>query len=232
MHALVSIHDVMPHTLDKVTMILQRLPETCRNRTLLLVVPGLNWSSGQVAQLKHWQEEGYILAGHGWLHRSRNISGLYHQLHSLLVSRKAAEHLALKEQEIADLLFDCHHWFTQNGLKAPNLYVPPAWAMGRISKALLKTTPFRFFENSMGLYDSETDQNITLPLVGFEADTLFRKYALLLWNKLNKKLSSINRPLRISLHPNDYSLHLSDAIDSYLAEVESVVNYYKVVTVT
>lgn len=228
MHALVSIHDVMPDTLSRVRNLLEAMSHLPSNAVTLLVVPGLNWQPEQVQELKQLQASGYILAGHGWFHQTRDIKGLYHTLHSALISRQAAEHLSLSAQEIETLISDCHRWFLSHDLSAPDFYVPPAWAMGAISKNALAALPFRYFENTAGLFDSRTGRQINLPLAGFEADNLFRASSLTVWNALNKVSSSHKRPLRLSIHPYDPELRLKNALMRMLNTVTEAVDYRSV----
>lgn len=58
-----------------------------------------------------------------------------------------------------------------------------------------------------------------LPLVGFEADTNLRKLSLILSNSINLAFSSEQRPLRISIHPDDYELLLAKDIKRFLKRV-------------
>ena len=225
MQALLSVHDVMPATLDRTAAILERLPAACRRGTLLLVVPGLPWRDEQVARLRRWQAEGLRLAGHGWHHEAGAIRGLYHRLHSLLLSRRAAEHLALGPGEIAELLARCHAWFAGQDLEPPDYYVPPAWAMGRADPGILRDSPFRWFETTAGLYDSEAGRFLRLPLAGFEADTRARRLFLQAWNGLNRRLASPRRPLRLAIHPDDWSLHLASQLEAFLAAVDKAADY-------
>jgi predicted deacetylase len=94
-------------------------------------------------------------------------------------------------------------------LPAPSLYVPPAWAMGRISRAGLRKLPFRYYETISGVYDAQADRFIRLPLLGFEADTRIRATALKLSNVLNRRLANAHRELRFAIHPTDFELYLA-----------------------
>ena len=219
MKAIISMHDVMPHTLTKVHEFIDLFSPLDASSITLLVVPGLHWSGQQLDQLHSWQAQGFILAGHGWLHETREINTVYHRLHSAIISRKAAEHLSLKTEEICQLLENCYQWFIQHDFARPDLYVPPAWAMGVITPEQLQKAPFRYFENTSGLYDSKTNTHKNLPLIGFEADTIFRQTSLKIWNRMNMAVSSDKRPLRISLHPYDLDLRLANSIQHYLDRV-------------
>lgn len=213
MHAIISIHDVMPHTFSKVQYIIKHLLQKSKINLTLLIVPGYDWEERHIIKLRQLQDSGIILAGHGWCHQTKNISNIYHYLHSALISRNAAEHLSLNETEIFQLIEDCYQWFIDKNLSKPDLYVPPAWALGRISKKKLEQSSFRYFETTTGFIDSKTGQTISLPLVGFEADTTIRKFSLLIFNKINRMLATAKRPLRISIHPDDYDLKLADNIN-------------------
>lgn len=228
MHAIISIHDVMPHTLDRVHELLGKMAHLAPGAITLLVVPGLDWSQGQIQALRELQDAGYKLAGHGWHHKTRAIRTLYHHFHAGLVSRTAAEHLSLETGQISRIMRDCHQWFAGKGLAAPDLYVPPAWAMGDMPKRRLREAPFRYFESTAGLYDSETDRGIMLPLVGFEADTRFRAVTLKSWNTFNSMLGTARRPVRLSIHPNDHTLLLKDSLSQYLGKVKTAVSYASV----
>lgn len=226
MHALISIHDVAPETLDRVQLILDQLPAVCRRNLTLLVIPGKAWSQQDLIRLRHWQEQGYALAGHGWSHRAERISSVYHRLHAWLISRDAAEHLALSRDQIVTLLHRNHEWFVSHGFSPPDFYVPPAWAMGAVTRADLAASPFRYFETGHGLYDARTSSSAWLPLAGFEADTRFRRHALTWWNRLNAFTGSDSHPLRIGIHPFDLELLLGDSMHSYLARV-SITRHYR-----
>ncbi|VUD61869.1 hypothetical protein TDB9533_02913 [Thalassocella blandensis] len=221
MQALVSIHDVSPENFERVSKIIDALPDSCRPNLILLVIPGLQWSRKKIEKLQQLQKSGCILAGHGWVHRCDKIEGVYHKLHSCLVSRNVAEHLALTESQIQQLLDDCYQWFVQHHFTPPQYYVPPAWAMGSISRQALRESPFRYFESSWGIYDAQTDKFTYLPLVGFEADTPTRSLVLSCWNKINEWIGSIKKPLRLSIHPHDPELFLKEKLWQSLNKVES-----------
>jgi hypothetical protein len=228
MHAIISIHDVMPQTLDRVMELLDKMSHLAPENITLLVVPGQDWPNTQIETLKALQHTGYRLAGHGWHHRVKTIRTFYHHLHAGLVSRTAAEHLSLNAREIIQLMHNCYYWFADKGLVAPDLYVPPAWAMGSISRKQLKQTPFRYFESTAGLYDSDTGRQILLPLVGFEADTRLRAATLTCWNAVNRMLGSARRPVRLSIHPGDHHLLLRRSLEHTLGKVTSAVPYQSV----
>ncbi len=220
MHATVSIHDVMPHTLAGIRALAALIPGRQKPKTLLLVVPGVDWSAKQIDELKQLCEDGFPLAGHGWQHRTPYIRSLYHRLHSLFISRQVAEHLSYSRNELNKLLQQNYEWFTQNELPSPETYVPPAWAMGKLKHRDLKTLPFRYYEDTRGLYDSSTDNYRRLPLAGFEADTRLREYFLRPWNSLNRWLASPTRPLRISLHPYDLEYRLDKQLRRFIETIE------------
>lgn len=219
MHALISIHDVAPHTLDNVEAIIRLMPPACRRHLVLLVIPGYPWSTCQIARLRMWQSGGHTLAGHGWRHKAEKINGLYHRIHARVLSRRAAEHLALSRAELRDLLQRNYQWFIEHDLRAPDLYVPPAWAMGALTRQDLAASPFRFFEVTSGLYDTRTGQSRRLPLAGFEADTPWRRSSLRVWNAINVSRASAQRPVRLGLHPHDLELLLSRSVHQYLQRV-------------
>jgi len=212
MKSIVSIHDVMPHTMRNIEDILEKLPVNSCNNVYLLVVPGLAWSSEQLARLKGWQQRGFRIAGHGWTHKISKKTSLYHYLHSFFISRDVAEHLSLTSDEVFRLVEDNYQWFIDNDFKAPELYVPPAWALGNLSYQQLNDLPFRFFEMSTGIYDSQTGLMKKLPLTGYEADRNWRTPILKLWNSANVKMANKGRVLRISIHPYDLTYPLEEDI--------------------
>ena len=59
MKALVSIHDVMPETFNKVLQIIKWLKEKGVPPCALLVVPGKNWNEDMISQLRALTREGY-----------------------------------------------------------------------------------------------------------------------------------------------------------------------------
>ncbi len=225
--ALVSIHDVMPETRTRVTELLRTMPETIPpERIVLLVVPGRDWSGADRDWLRSLQQQGYELAGHGWFHQCAPPRTLYHRLHSLLLSRDAAEHLSLDANAIAELIRANRHWFDQQGLEPPELYVPPAWALGSIPSTGLKTLPFRYYETLTGIHDIERDRFRRLPVIGFEADTPARARMLRLINAIQLRLARWwRRPVRVAIHPHDAELYLARDLRACLDAVEDPLSF-------
>jgi hypothetical protein len=221
--ALVSIHDVMPETLPKVWAIIRFLETRAVFPVTLLVVPGCQWSKNDINQLESLQADGYELAGHGWHHRVKSIASARHRLHGMLISRNEAEHLSLSTRDIADLIAECYSWFHQSGLAAPALYVPPAWAMGRIRKKELKALPFRFYETQTGIYDAARGRMVYLPVTGYMADTHLRVKALKISSLINRYF--FPGPSRIAIHPDDLNLNLSQDLKVHLARVQNFLSY-------
>lgn len=206
--AIFSIHDVMPLTLDATERIAAELADRGIERLTLLVVPDTGWKAAELARLRRLHGLGAALAGHGWRHRIAGIRNLRHWLHSLLLSRDVAEHLALDRQACLSLMRDCFAWFETNGLPSPSLYVPPAWAMGDIQNADLDELPYRQFETLSGIYDCASGRWSRTPMLGFAADTPLRALACRVWNRLNLTIGS--GPLRVCIHPQDPELLLGD----------------------
>lgn len=211
----VSIHDVAPETLGKVQHMLEVLTQWGLNRVMLLVIPGRPWSEGQLNILRGMAAHGHVLAGHGWLHEVTQPKTLYHQLHRALISRNVAEHLSRTEDQVLDLLRENHAWFSQQGLPEPTHYVPPAWALGNISRDRLKELPFETVEVLQGVIESATGVLHRMPLLGYEADTPFRAWFLQQFNRLNTAWARrTGRCIRFSLHPYDFDYLLKDRIEA------------------
>lgn len=229
--ALLSIHDVMPETMPQVAQIIDQLRAASATAITLLVVPGRDWQPDQLDTLRRWQQQDDIeFAGHGWLHECAHIRGWKHRMHSTFVSRNVAEHLALRPHEVGPFIARNFAWFDQQNLVPPALYVPPAWAMGPISREQLCQLPFRFFETEFGVWDGHARHAYQLPVVGYEADTQWRKLAVRTWNKLNILRASSRRPLRISIHPFDYQYLVADDIACHLSMVTHWLHYSQLAT--
>jgi predicted deacetylase len=213
---LVSIHDVMPETLQRVEGLAGRLERSGKAPALLLVVPGRDWSTGQLDRLRQLESRGHALAGHGWHHQIERFGGLYHRLHSALLSRRAAEHLALSPTAIRALIIRCRGWFDQQRLPAPLTYVPPAWAMGSLPRKGLVGLGFRYYETLSGIYDTHTDRMHRIPVIGFEADTRPRAIALRCSNACSAAAARSSGQLRLAIHPRDETLLLSSDLDRWL----------------
>lgn len=223
MKAIVSIHDLMPETMDSVEHIMRWLRRRGVPPVTLLVVPGKAWSPTQIRRLQTLTNLGYRLAAHGWSHYTQP-KRLYHRLHASLISRNVAEHLALDSDGILDLLIRSQDWFEEHDLPTPSFYVPPAWALGAISKRDLAASPYTRIETLKGYYILEGKYSSMpinkrpihfthVPLTGFEADTPFRAKFLNYWNaKQIAKAEKTDIPLRISLHPDDLELRLRSQI--------------------
>jgi predicted deacetylase len=211
---IVSIHDVMPATMGEVRRLLEWLGGMGVSPVTLLVVPGRDWEDAQLAELGQWVAEGCELAGHGWKHETTPRS-VYHRLHAALVSRDVAEHLALDDDGIAELILRCHAWFGDHGFGPPELYVPPAWAMGSISRHRLRTLPFRRFEYLGGVFEAEAGEFRAEPVVGFEADRWWRRMGVELWNRMNlHRARRGHGRVRIGIHPRDRELLMARALET------------------
>lgn len=214
-----SIHDVKPWEMNRLEELVDRCREVAGTRVALLVVPGLEWSPRQVDRLRAWADEGLELAGHGWIHQAVPPRTLHHRLHALLLSRDRAEHLSRRREEVRELVLRGADWFRDRELPTPTLYVPPAWALGALSRQDLEALPYRWYEVLVGFLDAATGRLHPTPLVGYEADTLFRRRALRLTNALARRAAlATGRPLRIGLHPQDLDLHLADDLLGDLAD--------------
>lgn len=215
--AVISIHDVMPRTLPQVQEVFDLLDSRQLHSVMLLVVPGADWNDDDLQQLQSLRQRGCSLAGHGWVHHVEHIKGLAHTLHSKLISRNVAEHLALDGHGIIALMQRCHQWFVERKLPVSELYVPPAWAMGAINRRKLNQVPFSQFEYFNGVYDSHRNLYRRLPMVGFEADTGWRAFFVKRWNALNLHRARRHQlPLRIAIHPHDLKLKLADELKALL----------------
>lgn len=214
---LLSIHDVMPETFWNVSMILDRYFEIPEFAPDLLIVPGCHWECKHIDQILKWAERGCNLVAHGWNHRIERYGGLFHRLHSVLISRQVAEHLQFKSHEIRSLMQDSFAWFSKTGLPEPVYYVPPAWALGSIRPEDLKTTPYSKVEVMRGFIDTQNAKLVPAPVLGYEADTAFRAWFLKIWNQ--QAINTANRHhqlLRVSIHPYDFEYLLKSDLEALL----------------
>lgn len=224
----VSVHDVMPATLDGVRRCLWRLEEAGLAPADLLVVPGLDWTPAGLGALRGFVARGHRLAGHGWAHRASRPRGAYHRLHAVLISRDVAEHLSLSGPGRTALMRRCAHWFGAHDLPAPALYVPPAWALG--GAACLAALPeprsggIAHVEVLTGVHDRVAGRFTRLPLLGFEADTAWRAAAVRTSNRLGAALARRSGVARLAVHPTDFQLRLARELDAVLGAGHRVVD--------
>lgn len=197
-----SLHDVCPATLERTETLAHRI-EAAGRRATLLVIPGTDWSEADLRRLRALHGRGHDLAGHGWTHRAGHWGGLAHRIHGWIISNRVAEHLAEDAAGCERIMRRCHAWFAEHSLPEPELYVPPAWAMGRIPRARLPQLPFRYYETLRGVYAAQHRRFVRLPLLGFEADRPWRAHALRLSNAFNRRVSGTTHRLRIAIHPWD-----------------------------
>ncbi|MEP7214603.1 MAG: polysaccharide deacetylase family protein [Anaerolineaceae bacterium] len=217
MRAIWSIHDVSPATVNAAVAIAERLTAAGIGPFCVLVVPAGDWPEGALAQLRAWSAEGHLLAPHGWTHRAPKPRGLYHRLHSLLLSREAAEHLGRSKAGVREIVENGRAWFEANDLPAPIFYIPPAWAMGVLPLREMAGYGFERVETLTGIWDARKRRTRLLPLIGFEADTRFRAASLHVLNAINITLARLSgRPLRIGIHPDDGHLLLADDLDRWI----------------
>ena len=217
MRAIWSIHDVSPSTIDAATVIAERLTAAGIGPFCVLVIAAGAWPQSALAQLRAWSIEGQVLAPHGWTHHAPKPRGLYHRLHSVLLSRDTAEHLGRSKTEIREIVANGQAWFIANSLPTPTFYVPPAWAMGALPLREMSLLGFERVETLTGIWDATRGRTRLLPLIGFEADTRFRALSLRLLNTINIMLAKLSgRPLRIGIHPNDDHLLLTQDLERWI----------------
>jgi predicted deacetylase len=224
---LISVNDVMPETLPAVRDIVERLERKGRGPVTLLVVPGRDWRTAELDELRRWQERGHELAGHGWSRSGPPSRGLWQRLpRPLAPSRQQAEHLVLDGAGIVRLIRRCRSWFDQHGLAAPKLYVPPARAMGRVHRLDIRALGFRFFEYAGGYYDARIGVFQRVPMLGFEADGALRALLARGLNRYAVTASHRYGWLRVAVHPGDPERRLAtdlgaviDALDGQPAFV-------------
>lgn len=230
MKKLVSIHDVAPESLEATRGILQQVERYRSRPVTLLVLPGRDWDTRSLAQLRALEARGHALAAHGWDHRAERTPrgarpGRWRErLHSALFSGDKAEHLALDSGEILELLQRSAQWFETVGLQKPSLYVPPAWALGDLPVEQLRLSrAFETVEVFSGLLEVRTGQLTRLPLVG---DAVFRcggsvaatGVSVQAFNAWNRRRAQRLGRLRIALHPADLEGGLSPELLSDLTE--------------
>jgi uncharacterized protein len=166
-----------------------------------------------------------LRARRAWMGPPRGSDpGLAHRLHSRLISRNVAEHLALDGVGIHRLIARCHAWFVEQALGDPALYCPPAWAMGRIPRSSLASLPFTRYEVFSGVLSAQTGQMHPIPLTGYEADTAARTRD----PDLESSQSTARRPagwIRIGIHPHDLDLRLADDLRRDLRRFRSHAGY-------
>ncbi|MFN3712577.1 MAG: polysaccharide deacetylase family protein [Alcanivoracaceae bacterium] len=230
MRALLSIHDVMPSSRGAIAELLAQLyvsvPALRPQDITLLVVPGAQWREDDLLWLHRLVQAGHPLAGHGWCHRAPERRTLSHHLHSLLLSRDAAEHLSRPESELVALMLRCHAWFEQHELPLGPLYVPPAWAVGKLRANTLAAMPFRLLENLSGVMSLRHGSSIRLPLAGYEADTAWRAAFLSVSNAIHFRAAILlDRPIRIGLHPFDLRYRLGNQLLDDLRRVTQFCGY-------
>jgi hypothetical protein len=217
----------MPDRWDDIRRIIDFLGRLGVTRITLLVVPGQPWRTEQLDGLRQYAREGLLLAGHGWSHEIGRWGGLYHRLHGAFLSRRVAEHLALSADEITDLVSRCHAWFAQRELPVPDLYVPPAWAIGRVTRDTLAGLPFRYYEQLNGILDKVSGRFFLLPLLGYQADRRWRVAALSISNALNSLYAAARtRPIRIAIHPGDLELPLRRHLEHTLRGSRKFIDHH------
>lgn len=221
--ALVSIHDVMPDNINEIDKIIELLKQYEIDKITLLVVPGKDWDNKDIEKLKYYENSGIELAGHGWSHLVKDIRGLYHNIHSKIISRNEAEHLSLEKNEIIKIVKNSYTWFEYFGLNRPKLYVPPAWTIGKIDKKDLVNLGYIFLETGFGVHDLVNNFFYPIPVTGYMADTNLRVKSLKVFNHLNFLLPF--ELIRISIHPLDLNYPLLTDLKRHLRKIKKFLSY-------
>lgn len=219
-----SLHDVSPDSIGAADAILRRLSAAKLHPICILIIPSGRWSDAQLNLLHDWEVLGHTLAVHGWSHRSTAPRTVHHRLHSMFFSRDVAEHLGKTEPQVREIVERGARWFAEAGLRAPTVYVPPAWAIGEFPSRAFGGTSYRWVETLTGIYSVRGKRFHRLPLVGFEADTAARATALKGVNRVNHLLATATgRPLRVAIHPRDFDLLLARDLERMIDGQHEVV---------
>ena len=222
MKSYISIHDASPQNLSNIEKNIFTLKNKFQiSKICLLVIPGLDWNQKQINKLKLWQKNGIQIAAHGWKHTAQSKKTLYHKIHSVIISNNCAEHLSKNKQEILTIINDSYNWFISNGFQKPILYVPPAWALGKIKKDDVNRTKFTHFECTTGILHKQ--KYYFLPLLGFEEKTYLGSKIRQFFNYLNFFFAYFIGVIRIAIHPNDFNLQLKDDIEKYLYQSKELI---------
>jgi len=225
---LVSIHDVMPETLDRVDEIVADMDANGWPPAILLVVPGRNWTADGLARLQQFAKRGHALAGHGWTHQIHRIRNTRHLAHSLLLSRRVAEHYTLDALGVDVLVRRCRRWFARHGLPEPELYVPPAWALGPVpAERLARRGGYRFVETLGGIFDADRGKMLRLPVLGFEADTPLRAAFLKASNAWSLRQGRRVGAVRLAIHPQDRQLRLANDLKALIRRSPDTVDLHR-----
>jgi hypothetical protein len=217
MRVIWSIHDVSPETVAWADNMVVRLTSSGASPLMILIIPAGDWPSTALDVVGGWESAGHILALHGWDHQALRPNGVYHRLHSLMLSRDAAEHLSRDRAEMLTRIDRGRKWFESNGLREPAVYVPPAWALGAVRATDLEEGGFRWVETLTGIHDAKKGKQRLLPLVGFEADNAWRSAALRVSNAVNLAITrATGSPIRVAIHPHDDAGLLAHDLDRWI----------------
>lgn len=217
MRVIWSIHDVSPETVAWADSMVVRLTSEGASRLMILIIPAGDWPPAALDVVRQWESAGHMLALHGWDHRAVRPRGAYHRLHSLILSRDAAEHLSRDRAEMLARIERGREWFAANGLREPAVYVPPAWALGEVGPEDLQAIGFRWVETLTGIHDATHARHHMLPLVGFEADNAWRSAGLRVSNAVNLALArATDSPVRVAIHPHDDVGPLAHDLDRWI----------------
>lgn len=217
MRVIWSIHDVSPETVAWADSMVVRLISNGASPLMILIIPAGDWPSAALDIVRRWESAGHMLALHGWDHCALRPRSTYHRLHSLILSRDAAEHLSRDRTEILTRIARGREWFAANGLPEPAVYVPPAWALGAVRPEDMQAGGFRWVETLTGIHDAKNGKHHLLPLVGFEADNAWRSAALRVSNTVNLAIArATGCPIRVAIHPHDDAGLLAHDLDGWI----------------
>ena len=217
MKSYISIHDVAPHNLGDIENIIQILiNQFYINKICILVIPGLNWKKHQIQKLRSWQNDCIEIAAHGWNHQAEPTKSFYHKIHSVIMSDNCAEHLSKDKKTIFNIMKNSYDWFIINGFQKPRLYVPPAWALGKIKTQDLSQFNFTHFECTTGVIYNKKYRFV--PLLGFEERTIIKSLVRRFFNFLNYFMAYFTGIIRIAIHPDDFNLYLKKDVFKYLSK--------------
>ena len=131
------------------------------------------------------------------------------------MSSNCAEHLSQDSNTVFNIMKKSYSWFIGNDLDAPKLYVPPAWALGKIKKESLSKLSFTHYECTTGMIHN--NKFCFIPLVGFEESTRTGALIRRFFNYFNYVMACFTGTIRIAIHPEDFNLYLKNDLLKYLS---------------
>src|ERR671931_1505931 len=208
----VSLHDVAPCTQQITSTIISELGAHGVRVCSILVVPDYH-HEGPVAKhrefvtwLRTLEADGHEIVIHGYFHERppQTEETLRDKFMTRFYTQNEGEFYDLSYDEALRRITTARDEFRALGLK-PRGFIAPAWLLGNEAEQAVRDAELEYTTRLRSVCDLRSDSTFPARTLVYSVHNNWRRTLSRSWNAALFRLMKTKPPLRISIHPPDYS---------------------------